>query len=116
MFFTDAPAENPLNPRVRYEYLGGKSTGTALAWSGLGTLAPIALGLSLATVSDDANVPFILVSSGLAVGPSLGEFYAASVKRYNVVLKARGEWGWSPFLIPGTDGSMRIGALAYLRF
>ena len=39
----------------------------------------------------------------------------ASVQRYNAEMKAR-EWGWSPLLIPGTKGSMRTGALAYLRF
>lgn len=170
---TNAPAENPLNPRVQYVYQGEKSVGTAFAWSGLGTLAPIALGLSVAYITEDAAIPVVLILSGLAVGPSLGEFYAASpyqgilgiglraagefiflyvaaqaapgygfghpvallgaatffgstaysyyngnasVKRYNAALMGQGEWGWSPFLIPGTDGSMRTGALAWLRF
>ena len=166
-------AENPLNPRVQHVYQGEKSPGTAMVWSGLGTLAPIVLGLSLASLSDDATFPFILIAGGLTVGPSLGEFYAASpyrgwlgiglrmagefafvyvaaksapgngtghpvailglatylgstvyslynasaaVTRYNSARRTRAELGWSPILIPGTDGSTRTGALAYLRF
>jgi hypothetical protein len=40
----DTP-ENPLNPGVQYAYQGEKSPGTAMAWSGLGTLAPIVPGV-----------------------------------------------------------------------
>ena len=168
-----APAENPMIPQDRYVYHDEKSAGTAIAWSALATLAPVALGLSLATLSDEAFFPWILMTGGLAVGPSLGEFYGASVyrgflgiglrmageftflyvaansapgnptdhpvallglatwagstaysfynaqasvKRYNSALRTRAEWGWSPILVPGTGGSMRTGALAYLRF
>jgi hypothetical protein len=167
------PPENPLNPRVAFIYQGEKSTGAAFGWSALGTVAPVILGLSAVSLSDDATLPLILVLGGLTIGPSLGEFYAASpnrglmgiglrmsgaflflymqakaapsyvsgeplaliglvpylgstiysfynanasVKRYNADLKARAEWGWSPILTPGTQGSMRTGALAYLRF
>ena len=86
---TLAPVENPLNPRVPYRYQGEKSAGTAIAWSLSGTLAPVALGLSAATLSDDATLPLILVLGGLAIGPSLGEFYAASPHRGLMGIGAR---------------------------
>ncbi len=96
---SNAPAENPLNPRVRYVYQGEKSAGAALAWSGLGTLAPIALGLSLASMSDDATLPFFLVSGGLALGPSLGEFYAASAYRGLLGIGLRMAGGFAFFYV-----------------
>jgi hypothetical protein len=169
-----APVENPLNPRVVFTYPGEKSAGAAIGWSSLGTIAPVALGLSAASLSDDATLPLILVLGGLTVGPSLGEFYAASpnrgllgigirmagetlflyslalaapgngggsppaliglatylgsavfsfynanasVQRYNSALRtARTESGWSPILTLGAEGSIRTGALVYLRF
>jgi hypothetical protein len=75
------PVENPLNPRVSFTYNGEKSTKAAFAWSALGTVAPVVLGLSATSLSDDATLPLILVLGGLAVGPSLGEFYAGSPNR-----------------------------------
>jgi hypothetical protein len=57
-----------------------KSGGVALAWSLAGTIAPIVLAGLVEGPSSHGNegMAFALLAGGLFVGPSLGQFYAAS--------------------------------------
>ncbi len=58
---------------------GLKSEGVAFRASLLGTVGPIAVGLALAAPgpTNDAAIPSILfITGGVALGPSLGHFYA----------------------------------------
>lgn len=60
-----------------------KYQGTALAWSLAGTLAPILLAGAVEASSGkgDGGLSLSLYAGGLLLGPSLGQFYAASPAR-----------------------------------
>lgn len=73
-------------PPVEPETIGPnrKSEGVAFRASLLGTAGPIAAGLVLTATgpTNDATLPaFLLITGGLAFGPSLGHFYAGRPAR-----------------------------------
>ena len=72
----DTTVVSSISPQVRIP--GLKSPTTAFLWSFLGTAVPAAVGAwdVYRAESSDSWIPGIMLVGGLAIGPSLGHFYA----------------------------------------
>ena len=120
-----------LGPSLGQVYAGSHKE----AWIGAGvrTGGAFAAMLGLSMVVDDLfcsteagedcndsplGLPLYAVGLVSYVGGAIYSFVNAdrSVERFNESQSRLGVIEWSPLLTPGKDGSMRAGALAYVRF